>query len=65
MRMYQTRLVKHALGLNKPVALLNLGPTRADGLAGIEKLDIATGAVMRSVAKIVASVGPSECVFGH
>jgi NAD-dependent deacetylase sirtuin 4 len=52
----QTRLVKHALALSKPVALLNLGPTRADGLAGIEKLDIATGDVMRGVAKIVASV---------
>ena len=49
-------MVKHALELSKPIALLNLGPTRADGLPGVEKLDVASGAVMRSVAKIVASV---------
>jgi hypothetical protein len=40
--MCETRLVKHALQLRKPVALLNLGPTRADGPAGIEKFDVAT-----------------------
>ena len=61
MWMCQTRLVKHALALSKPVALLNLGPTRADSLAGIEKFDIGTGDVMRSVAKVVASVDFSEC----
>ena len=39
--------------LHKPVLLLNLGPTRADGLQGIEKIEIASGAVMRDVAKAV------------
>jgi hypothetical protein len=30
------RLVKHALELGKSVLLLNVGPTRADGLVGID-----------------------------
>ncbi|KAI0720624.1 DHS-like NAD/FAD-binding domain-containing protein [Fomitopsis betulina] len=47
------RLLRHALELHKPVLLLNLGPTRADGLQGVEKLEIASGAVMRDVVKAV------------
>lgn len=48
-----SRLLRHAMELHKPVLLLNLGPTRADGLQGIEKIEIASGAVMRDVAKAV------------
>ncbi len=33
--------------------LLNVGPTRADGMPSVEKLDIPSGAVMRDVAKAV------------
>ncbi|KIM44686.1 hypothetical protein M413DRAFT_25129 [Hebeloma cylindrosporum] len=47
------RLVKHALELKKPIMLLNVGPTRADGLPGVEKIDVPSGAVMRQVAKEV------------
>lgn len=47
------RLVKHALALGKPVLLLNVGPTRADGLVGIDKIEIATSRVMRNVARAV------------
>uniref|UniRef100_A0A8H8CIN6 Deacetylase sirtuin-type domain-containing protein n=1 Tax=Psilocybe cubensis TaxID=181762 RepID=A0A8H8CIN6_PSICU len=50
------RLLKHALELNKRVMLLNMGPSRADGLPGIVKLDIPSGAVMRDVARNVMSV---------
>jgi len=46
-----TRLLKHALELKKPVMLLNIGPTRADGLPGVEKLDVPGGAIMRDVVK--------------
>lgn len=45
------RLVKHALELKKPVMLLNIGPTRADGIQEIQKLNIASGVVLREVAK--------------
>ena len=45
------RLVKHALELKKPVMLLNMGPTRADTLSGIEKIDANAGAVLTDVAK--------------
>lgn len=47
------RLLKHALELKKPVMLLNVGPTRADGIPGVEKIDIASGIVMREVARAI------------
>ena len=53
---YQGRLtrdcspLKHALELRKPALYLNVGPTRADGMPGVEKLEIPTGEVMRDVA---------------
>ncbi|PPQ98937.1 hypothetical protein CVT24_003564 [Panaeolus cyanescens] len=50
------RLVKHAIELNKPVMLLNLGPTRADSLPEVIKLEVATGAIMRRVASSVIGV---------
>ncbi|RPD59059.1 DHS-like NAD/FAD-binding domain-containing protein, partial [Lentinus tigrinus ALCF2SS1-7] len=47
------RLVKHAIQKRKPVMLLNVGPTRADQLLGIETIEIPAGAVMRDVVKAV------------
>ncbi|KAG5647863.1 hypothetical protein DXG03_007787 [Asterophora parasitica] len=47
------RLLKHALELKKPVMLLNVGPSRADGSPGVVKIDIASGSVIRDVARIV------------
>ncbi|THH15221.1 hypothetical protein EW146_g5221 [Bondarzewia mesenterica] len=49
------RLLKHALELQKPVLFLNVGPTRADGIQGIEKLEIPSGLVMRDVVKAVVA----------
>ena len=36
--------------------LLNLGPTCADGVPGVEKIEIASGAILRRVAKTVMYV---------
>jgi len=36
--------------------LLNVGPTRADGLPGVEKIDVPSGAVMQQVAREVMLV---------
>ncbi|KAJ2934772.1 hypothetical protein H1R20_g2303, partial [Candolleomyces eurysporus] len=47
------RLVKHALDLKKPVILLNLGPTRADLLSNIEKINMASGTILVDVARLV------------
>ncbi|KIP02692.1 hypothetical protein PHLGIDRAFT_111785 [Phlebiopsis gigantea 11061_1 CR5-6] len=47
------RLLKHALELKKPVLLLNVGPTRADPLPGLEKIELASGLVMRDVVRAV------------
>ncbi|KAI9454436.1 DHS-like NAD/FAD-binding domain-containing protein [Russula earlei] len=47
------RLLKHALELRKPVLLLNVGPTRADGLPGVDKLEIPTGVVMTDVVHTI------------
>lgn len=47
------RLLKHALELRKPVLHLNVGPTRADGLPGVDKLEIPTSSVMTGVVHAV------------
>lgn len=49
-------LVKHAVEKRKPVLLLNIGPTRADQLLGIETIDIPAGSVIRDVVKKVLCV---------
>lgn len=46
-------LLKHALQLRKPVLLLNVGPTRADGLPGVDKLEVPTSAVMTDAVHAV------------
>jgi len=47
------RLLKHAIELKKPVVLLNVGPTRADGLPGLVKLDVRSGAIIGDVTRAV------------
>jgi hypothetical protein len=48
--------VKHALDLRKPVLLLNVGPTRADGLPGVEKIELKSSEVLRDVVRLLTSV---------
>ncbi|KAG6865336.1 hypothetical protein C0991_003436 [Blastosporella zonata] len=33
--------------------MLNVGPSRADGVSGVVKIDMASGTIMRDVARIV------------
>ncbi|KDR80691.1 hypothetical protein GALMADRAFT_153142 [Galerina marginata CBS 339.88] len=54
------RLLKHALEHKKPVMVLNVGPTRADSLPGLEKLDVPSGAIMRDVARMAIGARASE-----
>ncbi|PPQ69834.1 hypothetical protein CVT26_014212 [Gymnopilus dilepis] len=54
------RLLRHALELKKPVMLLNVGPTRADGLPGVEKIDVQAGLIMRDVAKNVVGTRATD-----
>lgn len=54
------RLLKHAVELKKPVLLLNVGPTRADGYPGVGRLDIPTGAIMTDVATAVIGSRTNE-----
>ncbi|EJD52653.1 DHS-like NAD/FAD-binding domain-containing protein [Auricularia subglabra TFB-10046 SS5] len=49
------RLVKHALELSKPIVVLNLGPTRAEGLPQIDKIEAASGPVLLEVARQLAA----------
>jgi hypothetical protein len=49
-------IVQHALARDKPVLLLNLGPTRADTLleantVGISKIDISAGDILHDVIR--------------
>jgi len=46
-------LLKRALELHKPVLYVNVGPTRADGLPGIDKLEVPTSVVMTDVVYAV------------
>ena len=57
------RLLKHALELNKPVLILNIGPSRADGHPGIEKIDIASSLIMRDVVKAVMYYAFCSCAI--
>ncbi|TCD71735.1 hypothetical protein EIP91_005501 [Steccherinum ochraceum] len=52
------RLLRHALELRKPVLMLNVGPTRADGLEGLEKIEVPSGLVLRDVVRAVLCVYP-------
>jgi NAD-dependent deacetylase sirtuin 4 len=44
-----SRLIKQAVEAKKPVLVLSTGPTRADGLPGIEKLDFKAGPLLHDV----------------
>ena len=57
-------MLKYALELKKPVILLNLGPTRADGVPGVEKIETVTGATLRQVAKTLMYV-PWKVIIVH
>jgi len=39
--------------MKKPVLLLNVGPTRADGLPGLVKLGVRSGAILGDVTRTV------------
>ncbi|KDQ61515.1 hypothetical protein JAAARDRAFT_30963 [Jaapia argillacea MUCL 33604] len=45
------RLLKHALELKKPVLYLNLGPTRADGITEVEKIELSSSLLLRDVVR--------------
>lgn len=47
------RIVKHACELKKPVFILNTGPTRADKLPGVEKVDELSGSVLPEVLRTI------------
>jgi len=53
-------VAKHALELKKPVMLLNVGPSRADALPGIGKIDMPSGSIMREVASAVVGTRAFE-----
>lgn len=50
------RLLRHALDNQKPVLLLNVGPTRADTVPGVQKVDFPSGSVLCQVARLVLCV---------
>lgn len=39
--------------LHKPILMLNIGPTRADDIPGIEKIELPSGAVLRAAVSAV------------
>ncbi|KIY70585.1 DHS-like NAD/FAD-binding domain-containing protein [Cylindrobasidium torrendii FP15055 ss-10] len=57
------RILKHALDLGKQVLMVNVGPSRGDGVQGVEKLDIASGAIMDAVTRtVLGSVADTDPV---
>ncbi|CEL56353.1 NAD-dependent protein deacetylase SIR4 OS=Batrachochytrium dendrobatidis (strain JAM81 / FGSC 10211) GN=BATDEDRAFT_20316 PE=3 SV=1 [Rhizoctonia solani AG-1 IB] len=49
------RLLKHAVELNKPAMLLNLGPTRAHGVPEVEIIEAASSDVLRAATRALTS----------
>ncbi|KAJ7255492.1 DHS-like NAD/FAD-binding domain-containing protein [Mycena haematopus] len=47
------RLLKRAVELGKPVLLLNVGPSRGDAIEEIERIDMASGLIIRDVVRAV------------
>ncbi|KAF5350219.1 hypothetical protein D9758_007780 [Tetrapyrgos nigripes] len=54
------RLLKHTLELQKPVLMVNIGPSRSDGLEKVEKLDIASRSIIRQVVRNVLGTRATE-----
>ncbi|KAI0769198.1 DHS-like NAD/FAD-binding domain-containing protein [Irpex lacteus] len=54
------RLLKHALELKKPVLMLNVGPTRADSLENLEKIELPSGLILRDVVQNVLGTKGAE-----
>ncbi|KAJ9115276.1 hypothetical protein QFC20_001143 [Naganishia adeliensis] len=56
------RLIKQALEAQKPVLLLSIGPSRADGLPGVEKIEMKAGTVLEGVLQryLASRHGPVE-----
>lgn len=48
--------MKRALEMQKPVLMLNVGPTRADGLEGFEKIEWHSGTVLPDACELLLSV---------
>ncbi|PFH51783.1 hypothetical protein AMATHDRAFT_39891 [Amanita thiersii Skay4041] len=46
------RLVKHADSVKKPILLVNVGPTRADPLPDVFKIELPTGSIIQDVARM-------------
>ncbi|CAE6534613.1 unnamed protein product [Rhizoctonia solani] len=49
------RLLKHAIELNKPVMLLNLGPTRAHGVPQVEIIEAGSRDVLRGATRALTA----------
>ncbi len=43
------RLIRQAVEAAKPVLMVSLGPSRADALPGVEKIEMKAGPVLRGV----------------
>jgi NAD-dependent SIR2 family protein deacetylase len=54
------RLLKHALETRKQVAVLNIGPTRADGILAAQKIEQHSGLVLRDATKSVWCVAAAS-----
>ncbi|KAJ7170468.1 DHS-like NAD/FAD-binding domain-containing protein [Mycena crocata] len=54
------RLLKRAVELGKPVLLLNVGPSRGDGVKEVERIDMASGLIIRDVVKAVLGITASD-----
>jgi len=46
------RLIKQAVDAKKPVMILSVGPTRADGLPGVDKIEMRAGPILEEVLNL-------------
>ncbi|KAJ7066497.1 DHS-like NAD/FAD-binding domain-containing protein [Mycena amicta] len=57
------RLLKRAVELGKPVLVVNVGPSRADSIEEIDRIDIASGLIIRDVVKAVLGTASEDPVI--
>lgn len=46
------RLIKQAVEAKKPVLILSVGPSRADGMPGVDKIEMKAGPVLKDVVEL-------------
>lgn len=57
------RLIKAAREAKKPVLMITQGPTRADDVPGVEKMDVKAGPIVRATLESILRYVVANCLL--